>query len=169
MNRLLSSLVIGLSVSLGAVLAQTDSTQAQGALHQAFGACGEPCIVRYNPGGELQLYQAAAREVMRGARRLVVIDGPCISACAIFADMARERVCITDRAQFGFHKARRYAVHPLANGRTRAREVARRDPPHSQDIAQWVRSRGGFPNEGLRMMSARDATRFWRRCSVRGT
>jgi hypothetical protein len=168
MTRLWSSLLAGLLVSIAALLAHTEEAHAQRALHQAFGSCGEPCIIRYNPGGELQLFQAAAREVMRGAKRLVVIDGPCISACAIFAAIARARVCITDRARVGFHKARRYAISPLAGGQSRAREVGRRDPPHSSDIAHWVNSRGGFPHEGLRVMNASEAQRFWRRCTVRG-
>jgi hypothetical protein len=94
-----------------------------------------------------------------------VIDGPCIPACAIFADVARSRVCITGRAQFGFHKASGFAVQRRADGRAQLRALGRRDPPHSRDIALWVKDHGGFPRDGLRIMSAKQARQFWRRCS----
>ena len=102
-----------------------------------------------------------------GAKRLVVIDGPCISACVIFADQARSRVCVTSRAQFGFHKARDIAVAPLRGGAMLYMELGRSDPPHSRDIARWVKRHGGFPSEGLLVMSAKQATQFWHRCPAR--
>lgn len=137
------------------------------ALTDAFGRCGEPCVIRYSPGGELKRFQAAAAAVRRGARRLVVIDGPCISACAVFADIARANVCITNRAVFGFHKASLVSLRSYRNGMTVKRRLAVSDPPHSADITRWVKSRGGFPQNGLRRMNARQAAAFWRRCSVR--
>ena len=137
-----------------------------GAFTAAFGACGDPCVIRFNPGGEVHIFVLAARAVRAGAKKLVVIDGPCISACAIFADLARAKVCITSRAKFGFHKASGFAVQRRANGRATVRALGRRDPPHSRDIAGWVQARGGFPRDGLRIMSAKQARQFWRRCST---
>ena len=67
------------------------------------GCTGDPCVVSYNPGGEIGAFKAAASEIKRTGRR-VVIDGPCLSACAILADQARARVCVTGNAKFGFHK-----------------------------------------------------------------
>jgi hypothetical protein len=98
----------------------------------------------------------------------VVIDGPCYSACAIFADLTRSRVCVTDRASFGFHKARVLASSSRAvRGRRTWREVARHDPRHSRDIASWVYRNGGFPSNGFTVMGPRTASRFWRRCEIR--
>lgn len=133
----------------------------QAAFTAVFGYCGDTCVIRYNPGGEVKAFQAAARAVRAGAKRLVVIDGPCISACAIFADMARSRVCITSRARFGFHKASILAVRSFGQSEL----IGRQDPPHSRDIAAWVKRKGGFPVSGLRVMSAKEAGRYWRRCT----
>ncbi|HEV2125120.1 MAG TPA: hypothetical protein VGW38_20410 [Chloroflexota bacterium] len=137
-----------------------------GVVAAAFGSCGNPCVITYSPGGNVATFMSAAQAVRAGAKKLVVIDGPCISACAIFADVARAKVCITDRAKFGFHKASGFTVQRRADGRAAVRALGRRDPPHSRDIARWVQQRGGFPRDGLRVMTAREAGQFWRRCSM---
>lgn len=165
MQRLLTTILFAAFAILVALPAQAQSRDR--ALRDAFGRCSEPCVIRYSPGGELKRFQAAAAAVRRGARRLVVIDGPCISACAVFADIARAKVCITDRAMFGFHKATLVSLRSLRNGLVVKRQLAVRDPPHSADIMRWVKSRGGFPRNGLRRMNARQAAAFWRRCSLR--
>ena len=54
-----------------------------------------PAIVRSSPGGT----GAAA---MALAARPLVIDGPCLSACA-WAFVTNPRACFTSRASFGFH------------------------------------------------------------------
>ncbi len=141
--------------------ARTDAVNVRAAL----GNCGEPCVISFSQGGEVKTFQAAARAVRRGARKLVVIDGPCLSACVIFADIARSKVCITSRAKFGFHKATMLAVYSYADGSTaRVETLGRKDPPHSRDIARWVRRKGGFPANGVLVMSYREARRFWRHC-----
>jgi hypothetical protein len=138
----------------------------EAAVRGALGNCGQPCVVHDNPGGSVRLFEAAAEAVLSGARNLVVIDGPCASACAIFADIARERVCITDRASFRFHKASLVEVSTEANGARHVALLERSDPPHSRDIARWVARHGGFPTQGMRVMSSREARAFWRRCSA---
>lgn len=140
---------------------QAQSWRESAAVAAVFGHCGDPCVITYSPGGEVAKFQAAGHAVRAGAKRLVIIDGPCLSACAIFADIARARVCITPRAQFGFHKASVYAVQ----GPSELRLVGREDPPQSRDIRRWVKRQGGFPVRGMRMMSNKQAARFWRRCS----
>jgi hypothetical protein len=151
-------------VCLAAPQSAEAQTRGGNAFNKAFGRCsGETCIVRFNPGGEVNTFLRAAAAVRAGAKRLVVIDGPCYSACAIFADVTRDKVCITDRASFGFHKAR---VMASARGSRRFREVARHDPRHSRDIASWVYRNGGFPSKGFTVMKASAAAKFWRRCRV---
>lgn len=144
--------------------------QAQVPPHDAFGSVfgpcrGETCIIRSNPGGNVRQFMAAASEILREGRRVVVIDGPCASACVIFADIARERVCITRNARFGFHKATVYRAE--RGNRATMRAVGRRDPAHSADIANWVRRNGGFPARGMRFMTNDQAGQFWRRCEIR--
>ncbi len=164
MPRVIDILCLAAWVAVAAGAPAQAHQKAPNAFEAAFGSCGDPCVVRFSPGGEVRTFLAAAHAVRSGAKKLVVIDGPCISACAIFADVARAKVCITDRAQFGFHKKRRFAVQPRAGRKAVVRELGRRDPPHSRDIANWVGRNGGFPSEGIRMMSSEQARQFWRRC-----
>ncbi len=116
--------------------------------------CEEPCIVRYNGGGYLAAFREAAHMVQGGARKSVIIDGECISACALFADLARPHVCITEHAVFKFHKA---VFLPTQT---------RFDPDHSTDIARWVNKHGGFPREGFLEMRISEARRFWPVCKA---
>jgi hypothetical protein len=142
------------------------NTPGARAFEAAFGRCpGEVCVVRLSPGGELGRFLSAAVAINGGAKRLVIIDGPCNSACAIFADYARDRVCVTDRASFGFHKGSVYLAERYGRS-VRLRLHARRDPDHSYDIAAWVQRNGGFPRRGMNVMTAGEATQFWRRCRV---
>jgi hypothetical protein len=169
-NTIMRNIVLAAGLAL-ACLAAPHPAEAQSygnsAFTQAFGRCsGRTCVVRFNPGGELETFLAASAAVRAGAKRLVVIDGPCYSACAIFADLTRDKVCITERASFGFHKARVFASLRGSRGR-RWREVARHDPKHSRDIASWVYRNGGFPSNGFTVMGPRAASRFWRKCEIR--
>lgn len=125
---------------------------------RAFGPCGEPCLIASNAGGELVFFLRAADEVNAGSRQLIVIDGDCQSACAAFADKARARVCITPTARFGFHKATVYSADLT-------RRLGAVDPPQSEDIQAWVAANGGYPPDGMRMMGAAEAARFWRTCT----
>ena len=127
---------------------------------EVLGCTGDPCVVTYNPGGEVGAFKAAAREINRTGRR-VVIDGPCLSACAILADQARGRVCVTSNAKFGFHKGYVLQV-PVAGGQ--ARLVKRFNPSHSGDIASWVKKNGGYPSRGYRLMRTNVAKKIWRSC-----
>jgi hypothetical protein len=120
----------------------------------------DPCVVSFNSGGEVSTFKAAAREIKRSGRR-VVINGPCLSACAILADEARGSVCVTKKARFGFHKG--YVLEqPTAGGPMRF--VKRFTPQHSRDIAGWVSKNGGYPNRGFRYMNASAAKHIWRGC-----
>ena len=84
------------------VLAAAHSARAD-AVSDVLGCQGNPCVVRFSAGGEIGSFKAAAREINRTGRR-VIIDGLCLSACAVLADEARGRVCVTPKARFGFHK-----------------------------------------------------------------
>lgn len=135
------------------------------ALPECMGARTTPCIIRSNPGGNLYAFQSAARQVLAGARELVVIDGLCASGCAIFADMARARVCITRRADFQLHKGRSFVPRKVANAE-RLVFVGYFDPPHSEDIASWVKQHGGFPEKGMLRLPYAEAAKIWRTCEL---
>jgi hypothetical protein len=74
------------------------------AIRAAFGDCGDPCVVRDNRGGTVATFAYAAEGLLAGARKGLIIDGPCASACSFAADLARKVTCITPRAIFGFHR-----------------------------------------------------------------
>ena len=144
--------LIGVAASANTARADTVS--------EVLGCDGDPCVIKFNPGGEVGSFKAAAREVQRSGRR-VVIDGPCLSACAIFADVARGRVCVTSKARFGFHRG--YVLdQPTAGGAYHL--VKRFTPSHSRDIAGWVKKNGGFPSRGFNVMGARAARQIWHAC-----
>jgi hypothetical protein len=110
-------------------------------------ACGDPCIIRQNRGGALINFEMLGALVLV-RKKTIIIDGPCASACALFADLARQYVTITQRASFHFHKTSNED-----------------DPPHSPDIARWVNDHGGFPafkSDCLTQMPFEEARRFWR-------
>ena len=100
-----------------------------------FGNCGirDPCFIAPNDGGQVYLFVQAARAVNRGDKNLVVINTACASACALFADMARERVCIGELAVFQFHKGtrlhwtgfRQYPLTPTLRYRARCTDILR--------------------------------------------
>lgn len=135
-------------------------------LEQAFGDCGNPCVVRENTGGKLQTFFLASREIQ--AKHIsLVIDGPCYSACASVADRLRNSVCITPRAVFGFHLRHETLMvddDPITINIGRGRTA---EQPQSNDIRAWVLRHGGFPSSATNytLMHSKDAGQFWRRCT----
>lgn len=108
--------------------------------------CGVPCIIRFNPGGSVNDYELLA-SYLNIRKQIVLIDGVCASACALFADRARAYIRITSSASFLFHR--------VSDGS---------EPPHSRDIAQWVNSHGGYPafdSNDTTEMDFDAARRFW--------
>jgi hypothetical protein len=147
--------VVGLLVVIVLALALTEMPEwpKPDPVGSLFG-CSEPCIIAGNNGGSVWRFVEAAQAVKKGAREKVVIDGYCASACAIFADLVRPKVCVTRKASFGFHKAR-FTIDDL---------TVYADPPHSEDVLGWVRKNGGFPAEKMLDMKFPETRRFWPLC-----
>ena len=159
-------LVLGVLAGFAALFSiQSADASWEAVFQAAFGPCGEPCVIRSCPGGNVKIFNAAASAVLHGnVRRTIVVDGQWTSACVLFADMARERVCITPRARFGFHKGTTHQLF-FTPGYIVAVEKGRFDPAHSSDIERWVRARKGYPTRGLLQMPFNEARRFWRVCN----
>src|SRR5215213_8889926 len=86
-RTLMRNLFVCLALALVAsALFDSPPVQAGAALDQALRArCSKTtCTIRDNPGGDIQLFQAAAQEVLDEGKYLV-IDGFCASACVILA------------------------------------------------------------------------------------
>jgi hypothetical protein len=127
---------------------------------------GNPCVVRNSYGGDpLEFWLAFV--VLKLEGRLVVIDGICASSCAWVADLMRHddptRVCITDRALFGFHTAQPKWLKDL-HPHWRAWVAPRLVPWHYEPIRNWVMEQGGFPTDDGLFMYAEDAKQFWSSC-----
>lgn len=59
-------------------------------------------VIKNDPGGSILIYRALANS-LKGKK--VAIDGPCYSACTMFAETLRYKIdlCVTERAVLGFH------------------------------------------------------------------
>jgi hypothetical protein len=163
------NLFVCLALALVAGAFFDSPVQAGPALDQALRAhCTKStCTIRDNPGGDIQLFQAAAQEVLDEGKYLV-IDGFCASACVILADLARSNTCITTDAQMAVHKAS--VIEVTGTARVEGRDVPvgrllrREDPPQSTDIDRWVRDHGGYPSKGVKIIPVKDARKFWPMC-----
>ena len=94
---------------------------------RVIGPCAEDCVVRSNGGGSIVYFEDAAT-VIRRARKKLIIDGFCASACMVMADRARPRTCITERAVFAYHNTNRNYPIPLRS-----------------DLHRWIMRHGGYP------------------------
>jgi len=118
------------------------------AIARVIGPCEDACVVQSNSGGSIAYFEDAAT-VIRRARKKLVIDGYCASACMVMADRARPRTCITERAVFAYHKTNYNRPIPLRS-----------------DLHRWIMRQGGYP--GFRgtpgIMPNHVAQRFFPRC-----
>jgi hypothetical protein len=95
-----------------------------------------------DPGGQLGPYLQKLA-VLRSSGEQVVIDGRCLSACTmVLGAIPRDHICVTSRAQLGFHAAWR----PDESGR----QVASREGTellmdnYPQQVRDWIARRGGL-------------------------
>lgn len=93
-------------------------------------------------GGQIGPYLDRLADLRSSGER-VAIDGPCLSACTMLLGVIpRERICVTSRAQLGFHAA----WNPGYDGRpvlSSAGTKALWDiyPTH---VRKWLNKRGGL-------------------------
>jgi hypothetical protein len=67
---------------------------------------GSVKLIGDDPGGDLLAYEARFRRWAADAAR-VKVGGLCASACTlVLAFLPADRICLTERARFGFHSAR---------------------------------------------------------------
>ena len=95
-----------------------------------------------DPGGQLGPYLQSLA-ALRSTGEQVVIDGPCLSACTmVLGVIPRDHICVTPRAQLGFHAAWR----PDETGR----QVTSRDGSqllmnnYPQQVRKWIARHGGL-------------------------
>jgi len=116
-----------------------------GALASALVVCAASADVRIvsDPGGEVSTYIQKFRQIRASGER-VVIDGPCLSACTLLTGIVpRDHVCVTPRAELGFHAASYYddTSRSLVPTRAGSRLVMRLYPAA---IRTWIDRHGGL-------------------------
>lgn len=115
--------------------------------------CGKPCVISFNPGGAIDLFEAEARELV-AERTPVIVDGPCISACTILVDIARNYVCVTSHAVLGYHQWSMGDEHG---------DVTFSTP----GLNAYIKAHGGEPTPDsgrLLMMNFSEARHFYKPC-----
>lgn len=93
-------------------------------------------------GGQIGPYLDAYVSLRESGQR-VIIDGPCLSACTIVLGvMPRDRICVTRRAQLGFHAA----WNPGRDGRPVLSQAGTKAlwDIYPGEIRSWLKRRGGL-------------------------
>lgn len=143
----------GLLTSVKQMVLTTKDRTAESAFTSMFGHCGNPCVM---PPDSHMLYWARAiaaatalkSEVaknVQGEKRVVVINVPCRGECALFADIARDHVCLGPEAEFKFFRVADANATRFA------------DPPFSKRVGDWiVKKLGGKQADGFVYPLVRD-------------
>lgn len=94
-------------------------------------------------GGVMPLYEKRFQAAARKGEK-VVVDGPCKSACTlVLSYVPIERICVTPRASFGFHKSR--WLYYRTGKITPAPDLTKRVfESYPAPIQQWIEARGGW-------------------------
>jgi hypothetical protein len=93
-------------------------------------------------GGQIGPYLDAYVNLRKSGQN-VIIDGPCLSACTIVLGvLPRERICVTPRAQLGFHAA----WNPGRDGRPVLSQAGTKAlwDIYPGEIRAWLKRRGGL-------------------------
>lgn len=103
-------------------------------------------------------------ESLRSSGETVVIDGMCASACTIvLGAVPAERICVTPRANLGFHAAWDMGPdgRPVTNSEA-TRLLYRIYPPH---IQRWLARRGGLKPRMV-FLRGRELAGMYRPCYI---
>src|SRR5262252_1535665 len=75
---------------------------------------------------------------------VVIIDGPCLSACTlVLSTIPHNRICVTRRAVLGFHAPQWY--YPRTGQTMRASEATRLvTASYPPAVRTWIKGRGGL-------------------------
>lgn len=103
---------------------------------------GASVRISNDKGGQIGPY-LDAYVTLRKSGQNVIIDGPCLSACTIVLGvLPRERICVTRRAQLGFHAA----WNPGRDGRPVLSQAGTKAlwEIYPGEIRAWLKRRGGL-------------------------
>jgi hypothetical protein len=112
-------------------------------------------------GGQIGPYLDAFLNLRKTGEQ-VIIDGPCLSACTLVLGIVpRERICVTRRAQFGFHAA----WNPGRDGRPVLSQAGTKAlwDLYPGEIREWLKKRGGLKPKMV-ILSGSELMAMYRAC-----
>jgi hypothetical protein len=114
-----------------------------------------------SPGGEVGPFIDLFEQV-RASGEIVVIDGPCLSACTLVLSVVpNDRICVTRRAVLGFHGARSMDRRGRLYAEPEASEAVLEAYPAA--VRGWIRRRGGLSSR-LLVVRGRELAAIYPRC-----
>jgi len=114
-----------------------------------------------SPGGQVGPFLDLFERV-RASGEIVVIDGPCLSACTLVLSVVpNDRICVTRRAVLGFHGARSMARRGRLYAEPEASEAVLETYPAA--VRGWLRRRGGLSSR-LLLLRGRELAAIYPRC-----
>jgi hypothetical protein len=112
-------------------------------------------------GGQIGPYLEHLQTIRQSGER-VIIDGPCLSACTlVLGVIPRDRICVTRRAQLGFHAA----WHPTGNGRVTTSQGGTQllMAVYPENVRAWINRRGGLTRQ-MKFLRGRELTAMYPTC-----
>lgn len=116
-----------------------------------------------DPGGRIGTYVVRYDRV-RVSGDSVIIDGYCASACTIvLGAIPHDRICVTSRAQLGFHAA----FNPGPRGHNAINAEAAQDlySMYPFKVRHWIDQRGGLTQRMI-FLSGRELAALYRSCPI---
>jgi hypothetical protein len=113
-------------------------------------------------GGQIGPYLDAYVSLRNSGKR-VIIDGPCLSACTIVLGVVpRDRICVTRRAQLGFHAA----WNPGTDGRPVLSHAGTKAlwELYPGNVRSWLKRRGGLKPQMV-YLSGRELMSMYKTCN----
>lgn len=99
---------------------------------------------------------------LKSSKEQVMIDGLCASACTIvLGTVSPDRICVTSRANLGFHAAWDFGARGQAiTNQEATRMLYSMYPPN---IRRWINQKGGLKTRMI-FLSGRQLTNMYRPC-----
>lgn len=109
-------------------------------------------------GGQIGPYLYAFA-VLRSIGESVIIDGPCLSACTlVLGVIPKDKICITNRAQLGFHAAWERDRKGRKKISKEGTEVVMKIYP--PEIRSWILKNGGLNDKLIYLQGPELATMY---------
>lgn len=114
-----------------------------------------------DPGGQLGPYLQKLA-ALRSSGEQVVIDGKCLSACTmVLGVIPRDHICVTSKAQLGFHAAWRPGESGHQVTSREGTELMMDNYP--QQVRDWIARRGGLTPR-MMFLSGRELASMYPTC-----